>query len=92
MTESYNIYCMSNAGGNIFTNNSLTSFKNILPKNLDLEKNQWEIGIVKFGFHFNTINNLQPSIVSVSTDVVTDSLSSQNYSTLIYGTSLLEAD
>ena len=92
MTESYNIYCMSNASGNIFTNNSLTSFKNILPKNLDLEKNQWEIGIVKFGFHFNSINNLQPSIVSVSTDVVTDSLSSQNYSTLIYDTSLLEAD
>ena len=92
MTESYNIYCVSNASSNIFTNNSLTSFKNILPKNLDLEKNQWEIGIVKFGFHFNTINNLQPSIVSVSTDVVTDSLSSQNYSTLIYDTSLLEAD
>ena len=92
MTESYNIYCVSNASSNIFTNNSLTSFKNILPKNLDLEKNQWEIGIVKFGFHFNSINNLQPSIVSVSTDVVTDSLSSQNYSTLIYDTSLLEAD
>ena len=92
MTESYNIYCVSNASSNIFTNNSLTSFKNILPKNLDLEKNQWEIGIVKFGFHFNTINNSQPSVVSISTDVVADSLNSQNYSTLIYDTSLLESN
>ena len=87
MNESYNIYCVSNA--NNFEDNNLTCFKNFLPQNLDLKNKEWEIGIVKFGFQFNTEKIEDLSIVSILTDVVIDSPNGNKYSTLIYDTSLL---
>ena len=90
MSESYNIYCISNLDN--FKNNEKTYFKNFLPKNLDLKNKQWEIGIVKFGFQVNTkkINDL--SLVSILTDVVIDSPNGDKYSTLIYDTTLLKSE
>ena len=86
MKESYNIYCVSNAS---IKNNDLTCFKNFLPQNLDLKNKEWEIGIVKFGFQFNTEKIENASMVSISTDVVIDSPNGNKYSTLVYDTSLL---
>ena len=89
MNESFNIYCVSNASD--FKDNDLTCFKNLLPQNLDLKNNHWEIGIVKFGFQFNTEKLEDLSIVSIITDVVIDSPNGDEYSTLIYDTSLLSS-
>ena len=88
MTESYNIYCVSNASKEIYNKNTLTSFSNLLPKNFDLKNKQWEIGIVKFGFQFNPNQSIDKSLVSISTDVVMDSFDNDSYSTLVYITCL----
>ena len=76
MNESYNIYCVSNAEN--FENNDMTCFRNLLPQNLDLKNKQWEIGIVKFGFQFNTEKLKDLSMVSISTDVIIDSPNETN--------------
>ena len=89
MNESYNIYCVSNAEN--FENNDMTCFRNLLPQNLDLKNKQWEIGIVKFGFQFNTEKLKDLSMVSISTDVIIDSPNGNKYSTLVYDTSLLKS-
>ena len=88
MSGSYNIYCVSNANENKFKDNNLSSFKNLLPQNVDLKNRQWEIGIVKFGFQFDTEKLEDSSMVSISTDVVVDSPNGDKYSTLVYDTSL----
>ena len=88
MKESYNIYCVSNASKKKFKDNDLSCFKNALPQNVDLKNKQWEIGIVKFGFQFETEKLENLTMVSISTDVVIDSPNGNKYSTLIYDTSL----
>ena len=88
MEESYNIYCISNANEDKIRDNDLSCFKNSLPQNVDLKNKQWEIGIVKFGFQFDTDKIEDLSMVSISTDVVVDSLDGDKYSTLVYDTSL----
>ena len=49
----YNIYCVSNAGSNTDVKNTLNSFTNLFPQNLDLKNREWEIGIVSMGLHYN---------------------------------------
>ena len=88
MEESYNIYCVSNASKKKFKDNNLSCFKNSLPQNVNLKNKQWEIGIVKFGFQFNTEKVEDLTMVSISTDVVIDSPNGDKYSTLVYDTSL----
>ena len=88
MNESYNIYCISNASKKKFKDNDLSCFKNFLPQNVDLKNKQWEIGIVKFGFQFDTEKLEDLSMVSISTDVIVDSPNGDKYSTLIYDTCL----
>ena len=86
MNEQYNIYCVSNT--NNFEKNEPSCFKNFLPQNLDLKNKQWEIGIVKFGFQLDTEKLQDLTIVSILTDVVSDSPDGNKYSTLVYDTSL----
>ena len=49
----YNIYCVSNATSNTGVKNTLNSFTNLFPQNLDLKNREWEIGIVSIGLHYN---------------------------------------
>ena len=49
----YNIYCVSNAGSNTDVKNTLNSFTNLFPQNLDLKNREWEIGIVSMGLYYN---------------------------------------
>ena len=87
MIESYNIYCVSNVNDSV--KNTPSHFKNFLPQNLDLKNKEWEVGIVKFGFQFDSEKIEDLSIVSILTDVVIDSLDGNKYSTLVYDTSLI---
>ena len=54
----HTLYCVSNASTNIYGHNTLTSFKNLLPKNLDLQNKNWEIGVAAMGMNldYETIN------------------------------------
>ena len=65
--NNYNIFCSSNASKDIYKNNTLSSFKNLLPQSLQLTNRQWEIGITSFGFQLNSkilTNSLkQPAII-----------------------------
>ena len=51
------IHCLSNACVDVFYNNKLSHFTNVLPKNFDLshggEDRAWEIGVVAFGIDLN---------------------------------------
>ena len=63
----YNIYCVSNATSNTGVKNTLNSFTNLFPQNLDLKNREWEIGIVSIGFHYNynqlTMTKGQPGFI-----------------------------
>ena len=49
----YNIYCVSNASSDTGVKNTLNSFTNLFPQNLDLKNREWEIGMVSIGLHYN---------------------------------------
>ena len=49
----YNIYCVSNASSDTDDKNTLNSFTNLFPQNLDLKDREWEIGVVSIGLHYN---------------------------------------
>ena len=49
----YNIYCVSNASSDMYNKNTLNSFTNLFPQNLDLKNREWEIGKVSIGLHYN---------------------------------------
>ena len=49
----YNIYCVSNASSNMGVKNTLNSFTNLFPQNLDLKNREWEIGVMSIGLHYN---------------------------------------
>ena len=63
----YNIYCVSNATSNTGVKNTLNSFTNLFPQNLDLKNREWEIGIVSIGLHYNynqlTMTKGQPGFI-----------------------------
>ena len=37
----YNIYCVSNSSSNTVVKNTLISFTNLFPQNLDLKNREW---------------------------------------------------
>ena len=63
----YNIYCVLNASSDMYNKNTLNSFTNLFPQNLDLKNREWEIGIVSIGLHYNynllTLPKNQPGII-----------------------------
>ena len=69
----YNIYCMSNASSNTGVKNTLNSFTNLFPQNLDLKNREWEIGIVSIGLHYNynqlTLTKGQPGFIALKNDL-----------------------
>lgn len=50
---SHVVYCLSNASTDYFTSNTLTDFTNFLPKNLEINRDNWEIGILAYGIDLN---------------------------------------
>ena len=63
----YNIYCVSNTSSDTGVKNTLNSFTNLFPQNLDLKNREWEIGIVSIGLHYNynqlTLTKGQPCLI-----------------------------
>ena len=51
------IHCLSNASVDVYYNNKLSNYTNVLPRNFDLshggEDRAWEIGVVAFGIDLN---------------------------------------
>ena len=69
----YNIYCVSNASSDTGVKNTLNSFTNLFPQNLDLKIREWEIGIVSIGLHYNynqlTLTKGQPGFIALKNEV-----------------------
>ena len=69
----YNIYCVSNPNSNTGVKNTLNSFTNLFPQNLDLKNREWEIGIVSIGLHYNydqlTMTKGQPGLISLKNEL-----------------------
>ena len=49
----FNIYCVSNSSSDTGVKNTLNSFTNLFPQNIDLKNREWEIGIVSIELHYN---------------------------------------
>ena len=66
----HTLYCVSNASTNIYEHNVLTSFKNLLPKNLDLQNKYWEVGVAAMGMNldYETINLSQSEPLAILLD------------------------
>ena len=68
----HNLYCISNASTDVYKN-TLTSFKNLFPRSVDLKHKNWEIGLVSVGMHLNydmlTISNNEPVVMILENDV-----------------------
>ena len=75
----YNIYCVSNAGSNTDVKNTLNSFTNLFPQNLDLKNREWEIGIVSMGLH-NNYNQLTMTKGQIGVITLKNELTSINSS------------
>ena len=69
----YNIYCVSNASSNTDVKNTLNSFTNLFPQNLDLKNREWEIGIVSIGLHYNynqlTMKKDQAGVITLKNEL-----------------------
>ena len=69
----YNIYCVSNASSDTGVKNTLNSFTNLFPQNLDLKNREWEIGIVSNGLHYNynqlTLTKGQPGFIALKNEL-----------------------
>ena len=85
MNMEHNVYCVSNASTDIF-DNVLTSFKNLFPSSLILDDRKCEIGLVAIGVHLNFKKN--PELIQIHSSVISDIPNNDNYSTIIYSTSL----
>ena len=83
----YNIYCVSNAGSNTDVKNTLNSFTNLFPQNLDLKNREWEIGIVSMGLHYNynqlTMTKGQIGVISLKNELTTINSSEEDIKTEI---------
>ena len=68
----YNIYCVSNASSDTGVKNTLNSFTNLFPQNLDLKNREWEIGVVSIGLHYNynqlTLSKGQPCFITLKNE------------------------
>ena len=69
----YNIYCLLNASSNMGVENTLNSFTNSFPQNLDLKNREWEIGIVSIRLHYNynqlTLTKGQPCLIMLKNEL-----------------------
>ena len=69
----YNIHCVSNASSDTGAKNTLNSFTNLFPQNLDLKNREWEIGIVSIGLHYNynqlTLSKGQPCFITLKNEL-----------------------
>ena len=79
------IYCISNHSTN-FYDNKLTSFTNFLPKNLKINKQNWEIGVTAFGLDLNIEDNASTNVVQIKSDII--DFDQTGYSSILYTTSL----
>ena len=65
----YNIYCVSNASCDTGVKNTLNSYTNLFPQNLDFKNREWKIGIVSIGLHYNsnqlTLTKGQPGFIAL---------------------------
>ena len=85
----YNIYCVSNAGSNTDVKNTLNSFTNLFPQNLDLKNREWEIGIVSMGLHYN-YNQLTMTKGQIGVIMLKNELTSINSSEEVIKTEILD--
>ena len=64
---------MSNVISNTGVKNTLNSFTNLFPQNLDLKNREWEIGIVSIGLHYNydqlTMAKGQPGFIMLKNEL-----------------------
>ena len=69
----HNIYCVSNANSNTGDKNTLNSFTNLFPQNLDLKNREWEIGKLSIGLHYNyhqlTMTKGQPGFFALKNEL-----------------------
>ena len=83
----YNIYCVSNAGSNTDVKNTLNSFTNLFPQNLDLKNREWEIGIVSMGLHYNynqlTMTKGQIGVITLKNELTSINSSEEDIKTEI---------
>lgn len=66
--KEHHIYCISNANTDLFEN-TLTKFTNYLPRNFELNKGVWEIGIIAFGVHLNVDSFSSLNVIQLKTNI-----------------------
>ena len=75
MNRGHYIHCLSNASVDIFYNNKLSNFTNVLPRNFNLssrsEDQAWEIGIAAIGIDLNIADNNCFEVVKITSDIIT---------------------
>ena len=68
------IHCLSNASVDVFYNNKLANFSNVLPRNFDLshggEDRAWEIGVVALGIDLNVGESGDFEVVKITSDII----------------------
>ena len=68
------IHCLSNASMDVFYNNKLANFSNVLPRNFDLshggEDRAWEIGVVALGIDLNVGESGDFEVVKITSDII----------------------
>ena len=83
----YNIYCVSNASSDTGVKNTLNSFTNLFPQNIDLKNREWEIGIVYIGLYYNhnqlALTKGQPCIIKVKNELTSINSSEEDIRTEI---------
>ena len=83
----YNIYCVSSASSDTGVKNTLNSFTNLFPQNLDLKNREWEIGIVSIGLHYNynqlTLTKGQPGFIALKNELTSINSSEEDIRTEI---------
>ena len=75
MNRGHYIHCLSNASVDVFYNNKLSNFTNVLPRNFNLssggEDRAWEIGIAAIGIDLNIADNNYFEVVKITSDIIT---------------------
>ena len=67
--------------------NTLNSFTNLFPQNLDLKNREWEIGIVSMGLHYNynqlTMTKGQTGVITLKNELTSINSSEEDIRTEI---------
>ena len=73
---------MSKASSDTGVKNTLNSFTNLFPQNLDLKNREWEIGIVSNGLHYNysqlTLSKGQPCFITLKNELTSTNSSEED--------------